>query len=443
MDSFTISQRFTEYYTARGFHLLPRAPMLDASIPMSFVMSAGLVQIETSLAHFSNRPGNRFVLVQNCFRHFDLNTVGDDGIHLSFFEMPGAFTFGPNNKTETIQSMWFLATSVLGIDPNRIWVTYFKGGNVLGNSQPEDSITRDSWASLGIPKERIVGLETNNFWIQGRGVEKMLTPRKCGPNTELFFDRGIEKSCGSDCLPGCSCERFVEFSNSLFISYVLGEQENELHPISEPFTETVIGTERVAMILQDAPTVFDIDRYRSIVNTIQSFTQKRDLPDEIRLSSERVIADYIKALYFLIADGAPPPGKNGRERIIKQLIRGVLTHQTILGICAPDFLAVLLGCVATNDSDSPDKNTRGRVMQYFMLESRRFSQTIERGKQVFDQFLAQNRNETLTGIQIADLEKLYGFPHDLAAAFLRERGLPFLEADYRQALARWKQTILN
>lgn len=443
MDSLTISQRFTEYYTARGFHLLPRAPMLDASIPMSFVMSAGLVQIETSLAHFSNRPGNRFVLVQNCFRHFDLNTVGEDSIHLSFFEMPGAFTFGPNNKTETIQNMWFLATSVLGIDPNSIWVTYFRGGNILENEQPEDSVTRDSWIGLGIPKERIVGLETNNFWIQGRGVEKMLTPRKCGPNTELFFDRGAEKSCGPSCQPGCSCERFVEFSNSLFISYVLDEQKNKLSPISEPFTETVIGTERVAMILQDVPTVFDIDRYRSVVNTIQSFTQKRDLPDEIRLSSERIIADYIKALYFLIADGAPPPGKNGRERIIKQLIRGVLTHQSILGICTPDFLGILLRCVATNVSGGSDKTTRERVMQYFMLESRRFSQTIERGKQVFDQFLVQNRNETLTGTQIADLEKLYGFPHNLAAAFLRERGLPFLEADYRRALTHWKQTIIN
>jgi len=443
MNSVTISQRFTEYYETQGFHLLPRAPMLDASIPMSFVMSAGLVQIETSLAGIPNRPGNQFVLVQNCFRHFDIGTVGKDSTHLSFFEMPGAFTFGPNNKAETIQHMWFLATSVLGINQNRIWVTYFKGGKILQNSLPEDALTRQTWLELGLPEERVIGLEANNFWIQGRGIENLSTPRKCGPNTELFFDLGIEKSCGPDCKPGCGCERFVEFSNSLFIGYVMDEHNRELHPISEPFTETVIGTERVAMILQGAPTVFDIDRYRPIIDTIRRFSQKADLPVDIILSSERVIADYTKALYCLTADGAPPPGKNGRERIIKQLIRGVLTHMHILGICAPDFFPALLSCIAANVSVDPDETTNERVMQYFRLESQRFSQTIQRGKQVLDQLLTENPDKTLSGMQIADLEKHHGFPHSLVAASLRERGLPFLEADYRQALRLWKQTVLN
>jgi alanyl-tRNA synthetase len=444
MNSAAISQRFTEYYEARGFHLLPRAPMLDASIPMSFVMSAGLVQIETSLAGMSNRPGNQFVLVQNCFRHFDLGTVGKDSTHLSFFEMPGAFTFGPNNKAETIQHMWFLATSVLGINRERIWATYFKGGTILQNNLPEDILTRQTWLELGLPEEQVVGLETNNFWIQGRGIENLSTPRKCGPNTELFFDRGVEKACGPDCKPGCGCERFVEFSNSLFISYVMDERNRELRPISEPFTETVIGTERVAMILQAVSTVFEIDRYRPLIERIRGFSQKTDLPVGTRLSSERVIADYIKALYCLIADGAPPPGKNGRERIIKQLIRGVLTHREILGISASDFLPALLGCVADSVSVGSDETvTRERVLQYFRLESRRFSQTLERGKHVLDQLLAENPDKTLSGAQIADLEKQHGFPHSLAAAFLRQRGLPFLEADYRQALRVWKQTVLN
>lgn len=444
MNSIAISQRFTEYYESNGFRLLPRAPMLDASIPMSFVMSAGLVQIETSLAKVNERQGNQFVLVQNCFRHFDLGTVGKDSTHLSFFEMPGAFTFGPNNKVETIQRMWFLATSILGIDKNLIWATYFKGGTVLQNNLPEDTVTRQSWLDLGIPEQRVVGLEANNFWIQGRGVENMSTPRKCGPNTELFFDRGAEKSCGPHCKPGCGCERFVEFSNSLFISYILDEQKQGLSTIPEPFTETVVGTERVAMILQGVPTVFEIDRYLPIITMIRDFSQKTALPAELRLSSERVLADYIKALYCLVADGAPPPGKNGRERIVKQLIRGALTHQHILGIYTTDFLPAILDCVAANVSAvSDDGPVRERVLRYFKQEMRRFCQTIDRGKQVFDQWLAENPAQTLSGMQIADLEKHHGFPHSLAAAFLWERGLPFLEADYHRALQVWKQTVLN
>jgi alanyl-tRNA synthetase len=134
-------------------------------------------------------------------------------------------------------------------------------------------------------------------------------------------------------MPGCGCERFVEFSNSLFISHEIDEQNIGLHPIAEPFTETVIGTERVAMILQDVPSVFDIDCYLPIIDTIRCSVRKTDLPESIRIVSEKIVADYTKALYYLIADGAPPPGKNGRERIIKLLIRGVLAHQNILGKC--------------------------------------------------------------------------------------------------------------
>jgi alanyl-tRNA synthetase len=418
--------------------------MLDPSIPMSFVMSAGLVQIETSLANLSNRPNNQFVLVQNCFRHFDLETVGQDSTHLSFFEMPGAFTFGPNNKFETIQRMWFLATSILGIDRNRIWATYFKGGNILQNNLPEDMATREIWLGLGIPANRVVGLETNNYWIQGRGIENMPTPRKCGPNTELFFDRGIEKACGPDCKPGCRCERFVEFSNSLFISHEIDEQNTGLHPISEPFTETVIGTERVAMILQDVPSVFDIDRYLSIIDTVHCSVRRTGLPESMRTVSEKIVADYIKALYFLIADGAPPPGKNGRERIIKLLIRGVLTHQNILGICVPDFLFTLLDSITSNSSNGFDESTtKKRVLDYFNIETPRFMQTIERGRHIFTQLLEDNHGNTLSGSQIAYLEKSQGLPHSLIAVFLWERGLPFLEPDYRQALKHWKQSALN
>jgi alanyl-tRNA synthetase len=444
MDSAQISQQFAEYYKARGFYLLPRAPMLDPSIPMSFVMSAGLVQIETSLAQSSNRPGNQFVLVQNCFRHFDLETVGKDSTHLSFFEMPGAFTFGPNNKAETIQHMWLLATSILGIDRDRIWATYFKGGDILQNSLPEDISTREIWLNLGIPANRIVGLETNNYWIQGRGIENMVTPRKCGPNTELFFDRGIEKACGPNCKPGCGCDRFIEFSNSLFISHEIDKENMGLTPIPEPFTETVIGTERVAMILQDVPSVFDIDSYSSIINTIRTSISRTGLPESMRTVSEKVVADYTKALYYLIADGAPPPGKNGRERIIKLLIRGVLTHQNILGISAPDFLFVLLDRVASIGAGGSEKNTtRKRVLDYFMIESPRFTQTIERGQRTFFQLLEENHGNTLSGSQITYLEKILGLPHGLVAVLLWERGLPFLEPDYHQALKNWKQTTLN
>lgn len=443
MEIAPISQQFTEYYAARGFQSLPRASMLDPSIPMSFVMSAGLVQIETSLAQASSRSGNQFVLVQSCFRHFDLESVGRDRTHLSFFEMPGAFTFGPNNKIETIQRMWFLATSVFGIDRDRIWVTYFMGGNVFQNKLSEDLETRKIWLDLGMSSERIVGL-ASNYWIQGRGIENMSTPRKCGPNTEMFFDLGADKACHADCAPGCNCGRFIEFSNSLFIGYEMAKQNNMLSPISEPFTETVFGTERVSMILQGVESVFDIESYKPIVDLIRRYATRDDFPIGITGISERVIADHVKALYYLIADGAPPPGKNGRERIVKLLIRRALAHMYVLGIDSPDFLSDLLDCssstamFAQNRSDS-----KLRVVQYFEMEQPKFTETIHRGRHSLDKLIAGNQGGTLSGAQIAELEKKQGLPQVLIEVLLWEKGLPFLEAEYKQAIDLWKQTILN
>jgi len=446
MNSIEIRRRFVNYYKELGFYLLPRAPMLHPSIPMSFVMSAGLVQIETSLARVEDRPGNQFVLVQECFRHFDLDKVGTDGIHLSLFEMPGAFVFGPNGKTETVRRMWTLATSVLGIDESRIWASYFNGGRVLDDYLPIDEATRQAWIEVGLPENRIVGLGTDdNYWVQGGGIDGMETPRKAGPNTELFYDRGAERACGAGCSPGCGCGRFVEFSNSLFICRELDSQSVSLCPMAEPFAETVIGTERVAMILQGAQSVFQTDSHRPIIDVIHSFVRTSGAPESLVTASERVIADYAKALYFLVADGAPRPGKNGRERIIKLLIRGVTARQIILGIETGEFLPTLMDCISqtVHSTLRATPEDEERLESYFSTESQRFLKTIERGRRQLVRFLKENDGRTLSGLQIVCLEKRWGLPHILTAAALQEKGLAFAEAEYREALEVWKQQSHN
>jgi len=446
MNSFEIRQRFIDYYRGLGFHPLPRAPMLHPSIPMSFVMSAGLVQIETSLAQVEDRPGDQFVLVQECFRHFDLDKVGMDDIHLSLFEMPAAFVFGSNGKADTIRQIWTLATGSLGIDQNRVWVSYFKGGKVLDDYLPGDETTRRAWIKVGVPENRIVGLGAHeNYWVQGGGIDGMGTPRKAGPNTELFYDRGAERACGTGCRPGCQCGRFVEFANSLFICRELDDRSGFLRPMAEPFVETVIGTERVAMILQDTRSVFEIDSYRPIIDTIHSFVRRHDLPEWLVTASEHVIADYVKALYILVMDGAPPPGKDGRERIIKLLIRGLMTRQVVLGIQSQEFLPTLIDCIAqmVHSTGQVAVEDEKRLLSYFSTESQHFSKTIERGHCQLMRFLKENSGRTLSGLQIVRLEKKWGLPHILTAVTLQEKGLEFAEAEYQEALEAWKQRPHN
>lgn len=443
-----IRRRFVEYYQNLGFQLLPRAPMLHESIPMSFVMSAGLVQVETSLANAQNRSGDKFVLVQDCFRHFDLHAIGRDHTHLSLFEMPGAFMFGQNGRFEAIQRMWALATDIFGIDPKRLWATYFAGDTLGAQRLPCDNETYTAWRHVGISEDRLIGLGLkDNYWIQGGGMQHIPGSfRKCGPNTELFFDRGRTYSCGPMCRPGCSCgQRFLEFSNSLFISFSLHPDTHHLFPLDDPFTETVIGTERVAMILQQASSVFATTFYQPIMATIHTFVTDHNLSSEIIQESERVIADHLKALYVLVSDGAPPPGKNGRERIIKLLIRGVLTRQMLLGIASPDFVdAVLRAILASmsfgNGFHRIAASPFDTIQQYIGFEAGRFQKTIQRGFRNMQVMLESNEDSWLSGKQIVALEKGMGLPLPLIIQQLRKHGGVFEEADYAVALKDWQKS---
>jgi alanyl-tRNA synthetase len=445
MRTSEIRQRFIDYYKAEDYWLLPRASMLDDSIPMSFVMSAGLVQVEQSLAKQNARDSNRFVLIQDCFRHFDLDKVGKDDSHLSIFEMPGAFKFGPDGKIDTVQKMWYLATSVLGINKYRLWASYFHGGEILGNEMPEDEIVRRTWLELGLSPDHIVGLGyKDNFWLQGKGFSGSDIVRKSGPNTELFYDRGEDKACGIHCLPGCKCGRFMEFSNSLFICYEVNPDNGKFKHLDDPFSETVIGTERVAMILQGRDSVFEIDSYRPILDTIHKFIPADTLDYPWVVESERVIADHLKALYLLVADDAPAPGKNGRARIIKLLIRGVITRELFLGITSDDFISIVIDCIAqVVRSTECDIEIRQRIENYFHDQRGSFKKTIERGRREFADVLNSNKGVTLSGIQIVELEKRFGLPSLLIAKSLSEQGLQFKEDEYKSELLCWKRDILD
>jgi alanyl-tRNA synthetase len=441
MDSIIIRQRFENYYKKLGFQQLPSASMLHPSIPMAFVMSAGLVQIEASLARFENRQVNRFVLVQDCFRQFDLDKVGTDDYHLSFFQMPGAFIFGPQNKSETVRQMWTLATCVLGVNSERIWASYFKGAPILGEELPPDEETRHAWLNLGISPDQVVGLERDNYWVQGGGIDGVEMVRKCGPNTELFYDRGKNLACGVGCKPGCACGRFVEFSNSLFIHREANLGKQTFHPMTEPFTETVIGAERVTMIVQGVSSVFETDSYRPLIECIKRFEQITPSNSEMVISSERVLADHLRALYGLVANGAPPPGKDGRQRIIKLLIRGAITRAILLGISIEPALPVLIRQVA--DLSDMDESKHGAITEqlrrYWVAEQNRFTKTVERGERQLTKYLAAARDQSLSGDQIVTLEKNWGIPHLLIARLLHARRLELPTQQYRQALGDWKR----
>ena len=202
---------------------------------MSFVMSAGLVQVETSARQYEGQLGDRYVLLQNCFRHFDLDRIGKSDLHLSLFQMAGAFLFGPVDKGAAIARAWRLLTGVYGLPADRLWVTYFAGDEVAGTRFEADYEGAYSLAWPGLSGGTHCGLwgAEDNFWKQGASIVGKAHVPKCGPNTEVFFDRGAHLACGPACRPGCACGRFVEFLNMLFITWHIEDENGIVRPIED------------------------------------------------------------------------------------------------------------------------------------------------------------------------------------------------------------------
>jgi len=437
-----ICRRFVEHYLSLGFDQLVRAPLLHPSVPMSYIMSAGLPQVEVALKELK-KQGDRFVLVQECFRHFDITKTGTDNTHLTLFHMPGAFVLGPPDKLKTVTDMWVLATQVLGLDRRKLWATYFCGDEIGNQQLSQDEITRQSWRSLGLPDSRIIGQgKLHNYWLQGPGLwSDGATPRKCGPNTELFFDRGEYLACGTNCFVGCGCGRFIEFANSLFVDRELTVNTNVLSRTNHAFSETVIGTERVAMILQNTETIYSAQPFQRILDTLGKSITLDVLQKDSTLVHTYVIADHLRALHVLIADGAPPPGKNGRERITKLLVRGVLTRQQVLGINSENFLPEISRVIADTFT-----NRVLSIPQYdglmFFLESQytAFRKTIERGQRELNKLLQRCAGRLPSGNELVYLEKSIGLPRILIAAQLEKMGIPFLDQEYQTAIQEWRQS---
>lgn len=442
MHSSEISQEFLKFHQNKGFSVLPGASLLDPSIPMTFVMSAGLVQVETVLNHRERSwSGKEYVLLQKCFRHFDITTVGTTDMHLSLFEMPAAFSFGPVREIDSIHRMWELLTSTFGFPEENLWVTYFAGDEIFGHTFEIDSEVCYAWREVGLPEERVIGFGANaNFWKQGDGISGQGRYHKCGSNTEVFFDRGSYLSCGSGCRPGCHCGRFIEIANLDFVGAEIDKQTNILRPIANPFTELVIGAERMAMILQQRKSIFDIDSIASIKRTVRKFSKTNGIPSKMVSESENILVDHWRAIIALVADGAPPPGKAGRQRIMKILIRGILARQMILGV-DPNYLssitdAMIAGCL---ESQNPIK-IQDTVLSYLKIESERFMQTLDKGRRQFQKLLTNNGN-SLTGEEVVHLEKQWGVPSTIVELWLLERELYFDNSAYEDALRGWRSSI--
>jgi alanyl-tRNA synthetase len=440
-----VAKLFLKYFAAGGYEIVTGSSLLDPSVPMSFVMSAGLAQVERSAAQQGGRTGERYALLQNCFRYFDLDTVGESPIHLTLFQMPGAFTFKSIEKQTCMGQIWKILTEEYGFSPKSLWVTYFNGGEVSGHHFEADIETRRAWQETGMPSDRLIGLgPEHNFWKQGSSVVGEREAPKCGPNTEVFFDRGETRACGPTCGPGCRCGRFIEIQNTLLITEHINDDTGLVRPLEEPFIEAVVGTERVAMLSQERESVFDIDSIIPLIKHVRQTMQSPLLPIVDQTKHERVLVDHLRAFLFLTADGAPPPGRGGRARLMRKLARGMITSQKLLQIEDPGFLASLLDLALDLYADQQPQlpPARQTVLAYLADEQALFENTLQRGEKRLERILKRQDNN-ISGEDIVRLEKHHGLPQPLIEVFLTRKQIPFSRQAYQNAYKEWYQSVTS
>ena len=428
-DRFSINNIRKEYLnffkskghlTEQSFSLIPKN---DKSL---LLIGAGMAPLKKYFTGAEVPPAKRMATCQKCVRTGDVENVGLTARHLTFFEMLGNFSFGDYFKEEAVEWAWELLTDVLKIDKDRLWVTVYL----------EDDEAENIWhTKVGIPMERIVRLgKDDNFWELEVGPS--------GPCSEIYYDTGDTRGCGSpDCKPGCDCNRYIEIWNLVFTQFDKDEQ-GVYHPLPNPNIDTGMGLERVAAVLQDKPTVFDVEPLNFIVNKVSeicSIPYGQNKQSDIAM---KIICDHSRAATFMIGDGVIPSNE-GRGYVLRRLIRRAIRKGKSLGI-HNEFLTKTAKVVIDNWKEAyPELSEKeSYILKVVSLEEERFKITIDQGLELLMkeiQILKETNKKELDGKVAFKLYDTYGFPSELTEEILKENGFSLNKEQFNEVMEEHRQ----
>lgn len=403
-----VAETYLEFFRSRGHLEVPSSSLVPASDPTVLLTTAGVQQFVPYVLGQRPPPSPRLCSLQKCARTTDIDKVGD-GRHLTFFEMLGNFSIGDYFKEQMIRWAWELVTTGFRMPADRLWVTV----------HPTDDEAVAIWRSIGLPHDRIVPDESN-FW----GPPGASGP--CGPDTELYYDRGAAYGCGREsCAPGCDCDRYLEFWNLVFMQYSQDAQGNR-SPLSERNIDTGLGLERLTSILQDTPSVYETDLFLPIIGGVETLCGARYGADEAQDYALRVLADHGRAMTFLVGDGVRPSNE-GRGYVLRRLVRRGVRYGRKLGIDRP-FLADLADIVIARMKDRyPALDaTHADIEGILRTEEQRFLSTLQAGLNLLDRWIEEARAAGATELSGANVFRLYdtfGFPRELSQEIAAEAGL--------------------
>jgi alanyl-tRNA synthetase len=419
MDANELRERYQQFFEARGHQRIRSAPLLPENDPTVLFTTAGMHPLVPFLLGEPHPLGRRLVNVQKCIRTDDIEEVGDTS-HLTFFEMLGNWSLGDYFKQESLTWSYEFLTQVLGIDPSRLAVTCFAGDA----DAPRDDVSAGIWRSLGIPDERIHFLPKKDNWWGPAGATG-----PCGPDSEIFFDTGKPDHPG--CGPGCSCGKWFEIWNNVFMEYNK-TADGRYERLAQRNVDTGMGVERTVAVLQGRDDVFSIEIFQPIIARLEALSGRRYADNPVPF---RVIADHLRAATFAIADGATPSNVEAGY-VVRRLIRRSIRHGRELGIpgnfCA-DLSGVIVDLYAHAYPELAER--RARIAVELEREETKFKGTLERGLREYHKVAEQvgGRGQTLITAEDAfNLFETFGFPLSFTVELAREQGLAVDQAGFER-----------
>ncbi len=409
-----IRQKFLEFFKERGHEVVPSSPLIPKDDPTLLFTNAGMVQFKRVFLGEEVRPYKRAVSCQKCMRaggkHNDLENVGYTARHHTFFEMLGNFSFGDYFKEEAIAFAWEFVTQELNLPKERLYATVFR----------EDEEAIKLWKKIaGFSEDKIVPLgEKDNFWMMG-------DTGPCGPCSELIFDQGEAFSCGRpDCKPGCSCDRYLEIWNLVFMQYERFP-DGTLKPLPKPSIDTGMGLERITAVVQGVPSNYDTDLFAGIMHALEELSGRPFKESQETEVAFRVIADHLRASVFLISEGILPSNE-GRSYVLRRIIRRAERFGKLLGLREPFLYKIITPVVEEFGDIYPELNKNVTVVEKVLkIEEEKFQETLNFGLELLEKEVSKLSKEgvkIIPGELLFKLYDTYGFPYDLVRDYVLPLG---------------------
>ena len=423
MKTSEIRKAFLDYFQSQEHTIVDSSSLIPANDPTLLFTNAGMVQFKDTFLGREQRGYTRATSSQRCVRaggkHNDLENVGYTARHHTFFEMLGNFSFGDYFKREAIKFGWEFLTEVLKLPKDKLWVTVFH----------EDQEAEDIWLKeMGIDPERFSRLgEKDNFWQMG-------DTGPCGPCTEIFYDHGADVWGGPPGSPEEDGDRYIEIWNLVFMQFDR-QPDGSLVPLPKPSVDTGMGLERIAAVMQNVHSNYEIDLFVNLLAAVQEVTQAEDQQSK----SLRVIADHIRSCAFLISDGVMPSNE-GRGYVLRRIVRRAVRHGHKLGAKGAFFHKLVDALAKEMGEAYPELvNNQATIEKVILREEEQFLKTLDEGMKILEQGLEGLEGDVIPGDVVFKLYDTHGFPADLTADIARERSLTIDHDGFDSLMAEQKE----